>query len=51
MLTQPQVDKKTKKATLEWNGWTLQLGRNDDGTFGVWTFRGQPVAMISAAKA
>lgn len=50
MLTQTSTE-KAKQHALSWNGWTLQLGRNEEGTFGVWTFRGQPVVMIAAGKA
>ena len=50
MLTQTSTEKQ-KKPALDWNGWTLQLGHNEEGTFGVWTFRGQPVMMVRAGKA
>lgn len=50
MLTQANVE-KPKVSTLNWSGWTLQLGRNDEGTFGIWTFNGQPVLMVRAAQA
>lgn len=50
MLTQTSVA-KPKQPAFDWNGWSLQLGRNDEGTFGVWTFRGQPVVMVRAGKA
>ncbi len=61
MLTQAKVEKavegtpdatpKKKAHDLNWSGWTLQLGRNEDGTFGIWTFRGQPVWMVRAGRA
>lgn len=50
MLTQTSTE-KPKQHALSWNGWALQLLRNNEGTFGVWTFRGQPVVMVPAAKA
>ena len=40
-----------KRQDLNWSGWTLQLGRNEEGTYGVWTFRGAPVVMVRAAQA
>ncbi len=40
-----------KARDLNWSGWTLQLGRNEDGAFGIWTFRGQPVVMVRAGEA
>lgn len=60
MLTPTKVEKAqeveskesaAKRHPLNWSGWALQLGRNDEGTFGVWTFRGQPVVMVHAGKA
>lgn len=60
MLTQTKVEKAHEAESkdslqlrhpLSWSGWELQLGRNERGTFGVWTFRGQPVVMVNAGKA
>lgn len=60
MLTQAKAEKvldaksdtgANKARDLNWSGWMLQLGRDDDGTFGVWTFQGQPVLMLRAGKA
>lgn len=50
MLTQTSSE-KPKHHALDWGGWSLQLGRNQDGTYGVWTFRGQPVLMVRSGKA
>jgi hypothetical protein len=50
MFTQPSVE-KPKQHALDWSGWSLQLGRNQEGTYGVWTFRGQAVRMVRAGKA
>jgi hypothetical protein len=52
MLTQTNHGKpKPNQQALDWGGWSLQVGRNDEGTFGVWTFRGQPVVKVRAANA
>jgi hypothetical protein len=60
MLMQAKTDKvldaksnstANKARDLNWSGWMLQLGRNEEGTFGVWTFQGKPVLMVRAGQA